>query len=58
MNVLIALAILLPLLALIDILTSEFKQNDKLIWVLVVIFLNAIGSILYFLIGRKNKIGR
>ena len=46
---------LLPLLALIDILTGRFDQNDKLVWVLVVIFFNILGAILYFIIGRKNR---
>jgi len=48
--------LLFPLIALIDILKSKFEQNDKLVWVLVVIFLPLIGSILYFIIGRNKKI--
>ncbi|MEQ8909439.1 MAG: PLDc N-terminal domain-containing protein [Vicingaceae bacterium] len=48
--------LLLPLLALIDILISDFKGSDKLIWVLVVIFLSTIGAVLYLLIGREQKI--
>lgn len=51
------LFIVIPLIALIDILTSRFEGNDKLIWVLVVIFLNVLGAILYFIIGRQSKIG-
>jgi hypothetical protein len=47
---------LLPLVALIDILRSNFAGNNKLIWILVVLFANFIGSILYFIIGRKQKI--
>jgi hypothetical protein len=48
---------LLPLFALIDILRSNFEGNNKLIWILVVLFANVIGSILYFIIGRNQKIG-
>lgn len=48
--------LVLPLIALVDILKSTFKGNDKLIWVIVVIFLLPIGAILYFLIGQKQKI--
>ncbi|MCF8360212.1 MAG: PLD nuclease N-terminal domain-containing protein [Prolixibacteraceae bacterium] len=44
------------IIALIDILKSNFESNNKLIWVLVVIFTNIIGAILYFTIGRKQKI--
>lgn len=43
--------------ALIDVLRSNF-QNDsnKIIWVLVILFLPFLGSILYFIIGRKQRI--
>jgi hypothetical protein len=47
---------LLMLIALIDIVKSNFKGNDKLIWVLVVIFLHWIGALLYFIISRKQKL--
>ncbi|MFZ6008459.1 MAG: PLDc N-terminal domain-containing protein [Nitrospirota bacterium] len=42
--------------AFVDILRSEFKGNNKLIWLLAVIFVPLIGSIAYFIIGRKQKI--
>jgi Phospholipase_D-nuclease N-terminal len=44
------------IIALIDILRSEFNGNDKVVWVIVVIFFPLLGSILYFLIGRSRKI--
>ncbi|MDO9593586.1 MAG: PLD nuclease N-terminal domain-containing protein [Lutibacter sp.] len=44
------------IIALIDILKSKFNGNDKIVWVLVVLFLNLIGAILYFTIGRKQKL--
>jgi len=44
------------LIALIDILKSKFEGNNKIVWVLVVLFLNLIGAILYFTIGRNQKI--
>ena len=47
---------LLPLIALIDILRSKFEGNNKVVWVLVVIFLTIIGAILYFTIGKNQKI--
>ena len=41
----------------LDILKSDFRDtNGKIIWALVVIFLPVIGSILYFLIGKSQKI--
>ncbi|MGZ0016789.1 PLD nuclease N-terminal domain-containing protein [Yeosuana sp. AK3] len=50
------LGILPTILALVDILKSEFKGNNKIVWVLVVLFFNFFGAILYFLIGREQKI--
>lgn len=59
--IIVFIFILLPsifwIIALIDILKSNFRDsNGKIIWALVVIFLPIIGSILYFAIGRSQKI--
>jgi hypothetical protein len=51
------LPFLLLLFALIDLLRSNFKGYDKLVWALVVIFIPVIGAILYFVIGRNQKVG-
>ncbi|HEY2720685.1 MAG TPA: PLDc N-terminal domain-containing protein [Chitinophagaceae bacterium] len=57
-SILIALCVfLLWIVALVDILKNEFRGNDKIVWVIVVIFFPILGSILYFLIGRSSKIG-
>ena len=42
--------------ALVDILRNEFKGNNKIVWILVVLFLPFLGSLLYFGIGRRQKI--
>ncbi|SHJ10645.1 Phospholipase_D-nuclease N-terminal [Mesonia phycicola] len=47
---------IIPVIALIDILRSEFEGNNKLIWTLVVLFTGVFGAILYYAIGRKQKI--
>ena len=44
------------IIALIDILKSNFKGNNKLIWVLVVLLFNFFGAVIYFLIGKEQKI--
>lgn len=54
--IVILLFFILPLMALIDVLKSKFEQNNKLIWLLVILFLNIIGTLLYLFIGRKQKI--
>jgi len=50
--------ILLPILALISVLMNDFRGNDKIMWVLIIIFLPFLGSLLYFLIGRDKRINR
>lgn len=56
--IIIIFGVLLPIVALIDILRSEFKGNDKIIWILLVLFLSLIGPIMYFINGTKQKIKR
>ncbi len=53
---LLILVVPLWIIALVDVLKSDFKGNDKLIWLLVVIFLPFVGSLCYFFIGRKQKV--
>jgi len=55
--VLSTIGVLLPLIALIDIVRSDFKGSDKLAWIFVVLFFNVLGSILYFMIGTRHKSG-
>lgn len=50
------LVLIITLWALIDIAKSEFSGNNKVVWVLIVLFTNFLGAVLYFFIGRKQKI--
>ena len=53
----IMLIVILPtILALIDILKNESTGNNKIAWLLVVLFTSFIGAVLYFIIGRKQKL--
>ncbi|MBW7468842.1 hypothetical protein ABID22_003532 [Pontibacter aydingkolensis] len=48
---------ILWLWALIDLLRSDFKNSiNKLIWVILIVFLPVLGAILYLLIGRGQKV--
>lgn len=48
---------LIWVLALIEIVRSEFQSKDeRLIWLLIVILLPFIGTILYFAMGRKQRL--
>ena len=41
---------------LIDCIQNRnLASNDKLIWVLVVIFLYALGALIYFAVGRRQS---
>ena len=44
------------ILALFDILRSEFVGNNKLLWLLVVLVFPLFGALLYFVLGRKQKV--
>lgn len=38
-----------------DVLTSSFGPgNDKIVWILVVIFLPLLGTLLWFLVGKRS----
>ena len=52
------LFLLLPIIAIVDILNSRFEGNNNVLFLLIVILLPVVGSILYFLIGPSRKIRR
>jgi hypothetical protein len=47
--------LLLPVIAIIDILNSKFNGNDNLLMLLMVIFI-PFGAILYFFLAPSRKI--
>lgn len=51
----IILGLILPIIAIIDIVNSKFEGNDSLLMVLIVIFI-PFGAILYFVIAPSRKI--
>ena len=44
------------LFCVIDVLRNSFNGNDKLVWILVLLFVPILGPFLYFFIGRKKRI--
>lgn len=46
------------IVALIDIMRSNFEGNKRIFWLLFVVFFSFIGAIVYFITGRKQKIPR
>ena len=54
--ILILFVVMPTIIALIDILRNEFSGNNKIIWLLVVLLGCFLGALLYFIIGRKQKL--
>jgi len=44
------------IVAIVDVIKSEFTGNNKVIWILLIIFIPFLGSILYLTIGRGQRI--
>ena len=42
------------IIGIIQILQSNMDSTKKLIWILIVLFLPLIGTILWFIIGKKT----
>lgn len=52
--ILVIQAILL-VVALVDCIRNDNLAGRKTMWILIIIFLNIIGPILYFVLGRRNE---
>lgn len=49
------ISLVLFIWALIDVIRREFpNQNDKILWIILILLLGGIGPLLYLLIGRKK----
>ncbi|HJS28518.1 MAG TPA: PLD nuclease N-terminal domain-containing protein [Anaerolineales bacterium] len=48
------LQLLLIVVALVDLIRREKTRGPKWIWVLVILFINLIGPIIYLLVGREE----
>lgn len=48
------LQIVLLVLALIDLRKISLTNGPKWLWAIIIIFINIIGPILYFIFGRKK----
>lgn len=51
----IAIGLILVLTALIDLYRHRKTRKNVLLWTLIIIFVNTVGPILYFVIGRKDS---
>jgi hypothetical protein len=51
----IILQLILMVAALIDLARRPKTRGPKWVWLLVILFVNYIGPIIYFVIGRKEE---
>ncbi|WP_083638973.1 PLDc N-terminal domain-containing protein [Algoriphagus marinus] len=48
--------LILMIYCLVDIIRSEFKDpNMKLIWIIIILFAQLIGTLVYLVIGKSTK---
>ena len=47
--------LVLIVVALIDLVKREHTRGPKWIWALVILLVNLIGPIIYFVVGRKEE---
>ncbi len=51
----IIIPFILFLWAFINCLKGKFEGNNKIIWILAILFAPFVGSVLYLVIGRKQR---
>lgn len=51
----VVVQLILLVVALLDLLKREKTRGPKWVWVLVILFVNLFGPIIYFLFGRDNE---
>ncbi|MEH7113529.1 PLD nuclease N-terminal domain-containing protein [Neobacillus niacini] len=51
---LLIIQLILLIVSLVDLSRIEKTNGPKLLWVFIIIFVNILGPILYFVIGRRN----
>lgn len=52
---LLVLQLVLALVAIIDIVRIHDTRGPKWMWILIALFVNTLGPILYFIVGRKSQ---
>lgn len=51
---LIVIQLILMVVALLDLRKQEETNGPKIVWLFVIILVNTIGPIIYFIFGRKD----
>lgn len=49
------LQLILMVVALVDVLRHKRTNGPPIMWVFIIIFVNIVGPIIYFIFGRRNE---
>ncbi|WNS73858.1 PLD nuclease N-terminal domain-containing protein [Bacillus sp. DTU_2020_1000418_1_SI_GHA_SEK_038] len=50
----IVIQLILLVIAVIDLVRIEKTNGPKWLWAIIILFVNLVGPILYFVVGRRN----
>ena len=50
----LVLQLILMIAALVSCIKEEKTNGPKWLWILIILFVNLLGPVLYFVIGRRN----
>lgn len=50
----LVISLILMITALVSCIREEKTNGPKWMWILIILFINLIGPVLYFVIGRRN----
>jgi len=51
----IVIQLILLAIAIIDLIRTPSTNGPKWLWALIIVFINIIGPVLYFIVGRRNE---
>lgn len=47
--------LLLVIVAMIDLVRVKYTNGPKWMWAIIIILINIIGPVIYFIVGRRNE---
>lgn len=51
----LVIQLILFIVALIDVIRIEKTNGPKWMWILIILFINIVGPIIYFIFGRRQQ---